>query len=373
MIDLENLNLEELIHKLRESGTDTRSVEVKAAAQGLPKKLVRSISAFANGEGGLIILGLDEDNNFRSAEGFNATSIADALAVTCSDNLNIAIRADIEIMKWEDSSVVVAAIPELSGHLKPCWVKTQSKYTGSYIRSHDGDRKLQPYEIDRLEENKRQPQWDVEAVEGAQMSDLDTDVLDHIVNRARELAPHVFAKLAREQALHALRVVTDDFQGKPVPTLAGLLAAGIFPQQFFPRLNVTFSVFPGTDKSSDAQGRRFLDNVSLVGPIPRMISDCVGVLNRNMRVGGVIHGAFRKDAPDYPPVAVREAVANALMHRDYSLQARGSQVQVNMYSDRLEIINPGGLYGAVTTDNLGTLGVSSTRNQFLSRLLEITP
>lgn len=52
--------------------------------------------------------------------------------------------------------------------------------------------------------------WDVEAAEGAQMSDLDTDILDHIVNRAGELAPHVFAKLAREQALRTLRVVTDD-------------------------------------------------------------------------------------------------------------------------------------------------------------------
>jgi len=76
---------------------------------------------------------------------------------------------------------------------------------------------------------------------------------------------------------------------------------------------------------------------------------------------------------DYPLVAVREAIANALQHRDYSPEGRGTRVQVNMYSDRLEITNPGGLYGATTVESLGKEGISSTRNEFLSRLLTYTP
>ena len=104
-----------------------------------------------------------------------------------------------------------------------------------------------------------------------------------------------------------------------------------------------------------------------------MIAEAVSAVAKNMRTGSFFEGAFREDVPDYPQEAVREAVANALMHRDYSPEAWGSQVQVNLYADRLEILNPGGLYGSVTVDTLGTLGLSSSRNEFLSKILGSTP
>ena len=94
-----------------------------------------------------------------------------------------------------------------------------------------------------------------------------------------------------------------------------------------------------------------------------MIAEAVSAVAKNMRTGSFFEGAFREDVPDYPQEAVREAVANALMHRDYSPEAWGSQVQVNLYADRLEILNPGGLYGSVTVDTLGTLGLSSSRKR----------
>ena len=158
------------------------------------------------------------------------------------------------------------------------------------------------------------------------------------------------------------------------PTLAGLLALGIYPQKYFPRLTVSFAAYPGTTKATLAEtGQRFLDSGDFVGPIPVMIAEAVAAVAKNTRTGSFFEGAFREDVPDYPQEAVREAVANALMHRDYSPEAWGTQVQVNLYADRLEILNPGGLYGSVTVDTLGTLGLSSSRNEFLSKILGSTP
>ena len=91
-----------------------------------------------------------------------------------------------------------------------------------------------------------------------------------------------------------------------------------------------------------------------------------------MRTGALIEESLREEVTDYPILAFREALVNALQHRDYSPDGRGSQVQVNLFSDRLEILNPGGLYGAASIESMSP-GISATRNVNLSRLLESTP
>lgn len=91
-----------------------------------------------------------------------------------------------------------------------------------------------------------------------------------------------------------------------------------------------------------------------------------------MNKGALIQGALRKEVTDYPILACRESIINALQHRDYSPSGRGSQVQINLFADRLEILNPGGLYGAASFSSLPR-GISATRNAKLSQLLEYTP
>ncbi|MFC5369589.1 ATP-binding protein [Arcanobacterium bovis] len=364
--------IEDTVATLRAHKTDNLRVEAKAAVGGVPKKLSRTISAFSNTAGGLILLGLDENAGFIPAENFDAKRIADGLSRMCADDLTPPIRAQIEIVLFEDSEIVVAIIDELPAYDKPAWITTAGKYASSYVRGHDGDRALTNYEIDRLEENKGQPAWDIELVLDASESDLNSEIVNQIILREKTLHPRVFGALSDDEAKVSLHLLKRGDDGTLHPTMAGLLVAGKYPQQYFPRLNLTVSVFPGTDKSSQLDGKRFLDNVSLVGPIPYLVSDAVAAISRNMRIGGVVDGTFRHDLPDYPLVALREAITNALMHRDYSLAARGSQVQINMYADRLEIINPGGLFGPLTIDTLGQSGISAARNQFLSRLLETT-
>jgi len=83
-----------------------------------------------------------------------------------------------------------------------------------------------------------------------------------------------------------------------------------------------------------------------------MIDGAVAYLLASMRKGGLIRGVYRQDVPEYPEVALREAIVNAVAHRDYSQFVRGSHIQVRHFADRLEIENPGGLYGGVTIDKI---------------------
>ncbi len=364
--------LNEIMAYMRQVGSDTQDYEVKEAKGGLPKTLCETLSAFSNGSGGFVILGVSERSGFTPVEGFDVGRMQDSFCSEC-EKMSPIVRPDIEIIPLEGSQVLCARIREMHPRDKPCYIASRGKYDGSYIRTGDGDRKLSGYEIDRLLEEHKQPTYDDELVSDALMGDLDASLVDGFVRRQKELHPRILGTLADDEVLIDLHVAKLD-EGVMRPTVAGLMAMGRFPQKYFPRLNVTFTAFPGITKAErTSSGRRFLDAQTIIGPIPAMIEDVLAAVEKNTRTGAVIEGAFRKDVPDYPRTAVREAVANALMHRDYSPEGRGSQVQVNLYIDRLEILNPGGLYGDVTIESLGKSGISSSRNQFLSNILETTP
>lgn len=364
--------LSRLIGAMRQVGNDMQSCEVKEAVGGMPSSMVETLSAFSNGDGGTVVLGVSERAGFVPAAGFDARAMQESFAAECA-KLTPCVRPVLQVLPFEGSLVLVAQIVAMPPRDRPCYVTTRGRYQGSFIRTGDGDRRLTQYEVDRMLEERRQPAYDDEIVAEATLDDLDPVLTAGFVARQRELHPRVLASRDDRAILAAMHAIREE-GGVWRPTLGGLLALGPFPQQFLPRLNVTFTAFPGTDKTGGVDGsRRFLDARTLVGPIPLMVDDAVDAVTRNMRTGAIVEGAFRRDVPDYPRDAVREAVANALMHRDYSPDARGSQVQVNLYADRLEIVSPGGLYGGVDIEDLGRFGVSSSRNQFLSNMLETTP
>ncbi|WP_330183427.1 putative DNA binding domain-containing protein [Nocardia sp. NBC_01503] len=363
-----------IVSRMRRIGADLAEVEVKAAGGGFPKSVAETLSAFSNGSGGVLLLGLSEHDGFAPAPGFDAKAVRDALAVVCADLMDPPLRIDIDIQEFEDALIVVAEVPELDPIDKPCFVKARGQYQGSFVRGGDGDRRLTHYEVSQLLSNRTQPAYDLEPVRGATRIDLDDELVRGLVNRARQRQPRAFAKLSDDQALVRLNVLTED-DGTLRPTLGGLIALGSYPQQFFPQLFISVVVLPGTEMGDQSvSGVRFLDNVTADGPISVMLAEASAALQRNMRRAAVIDGLFREDRYEYPLEVIRELLVNALMHRDYSPGVRGTQVQVELYRDRLVVKSPGGLYGNVVAPLLGTsMQVSSSRNAALARLLSDLP
>ncbi|MDN5757008.1 MAG: putative DNA binding domain-containing protein [Tomitella sp.] len=359
-----------VIERLRRLGMEPADIEVKSAAGGLPSTVAETISAFANGAGGTLLLGIDEAGGFVPAAGFRASAIRDALADACAHKVEPPCRAPIEIDEVDGAPVLRLDVRELDPVEKPCFVSARGAYGGSFIRGGDGDRQLSHYEVTQLLSNRSQPDFDREPVARATIAHLDDDLVTTYLVHVRRRSP-IFHSVEREQLLVQLGVLTTADDDVLRPTLAGLLCLGRYPQEFFPQLFVSFVVLPTLRMGETSpDGRRFLDNHTLSGPMPVVVADLIAAAIRNMRVGAIIKGIGREDRYDYPLDVIRELVVNALMHRDYSPEARGAQIQVELYPDRLVVRSPGGLYGPITVADLGDAEHSSTtRNPTLAAIL----
>ncbi|MBY6685143.1 ATP-binding protein [Rhodococcus sp. BP-149] len=201
-----------LVAMLRDVGTDLSVVDVKAAAGGLSKTVVATLSAFAN----TVFLGLEEQSGFPPAPGFKAGPIRDALVTVRPASLTPALRAPIDIEEFEGASVQRADIQELDPLEKPCFITARGEYQGSFIRSGDGDTHLAHYEVSQLLGNQTQPLFDIEPVERATLDDLDSNLVDDLVRRGRCRSPRTFAKLDTTTALILLGATSPPCQAESV-------------------------------------------------------------------------------------------------------------------------------------------------------------
>jgi ATP-dependent DNA helicase RecG len=194
--------------------------------------------------------------------------------------------------------------------------------------------------------------------------------VSRLIETASRNSPRSFTGLSEPDALARLGVLVPH-EGSLVPSLAGLLSVGAYPQQFFPQLMVSLAVYPHEDAGQPGPGgTRFLDSAAVGGTVPTMVTDTIQAAQRNLRKSSRVAGAGRDDYWEIEPEVVREAVVNALMHRDYSPQARGTQIQVELFPNRLTVTSPGGLFGNVRLETLGQSGTSSSRNARLAALLQ---
>ena len=159
----------------------------------------------------------------------------------------------------------------------------------------------------------------------------------------------------------------NEASGTAQPTNAGILMFGYDPQLPLPQSEVVCVKF------ADELGvRTYVDRKNFRGPLPELIDQASSFLRQYIRVGATIRGFRREDEPEYPYEALREAVVNALVHRDYS--RIGETVRLFMFSDRVEVRSPGGLMPGITIDDLLAMRVTSiSRNPVLAGFLRDIP
>lgn len=362
--------LQQLINEVHQSQCELADIEVKSAHGGTPQRLYEALSAFANrSAGGVILFGLDENRNFEIVGVGNAHRLQEEISHLAWSDMEPQIRPEFTVEVIGRKTVVALEVSPVPADKRPCHYKPAGLQKGSYIRIGNTNRVMTDYEIFGYVSAQSQPTFDEEPIREATLEDLDRDRLNGFLDRIRKARPKAaYLKQPFEQVLKHLKIALP-YEGALHPTLAGLLTFGTFPQTIEPQLVITFLHYYGTtEEEKTPRGERFLDNRKFEGPIPEMVEDAVNHVMASIRKGSLIEGLYRKDIPEYPEEAIREAIVNAVAHRDYSNFARGSYIQIRLFADSMEIQSPGGLHGTVTLETLEE--EQSTRNRTLVRLLE---
>ena len=360
-------SLYDLLHEIAKIKSETQNIEIKAAKDGCPSKIYDTLSSFSNqDDGGIILFGIDESQGFSEVGVYDAQDLQKHITEQCNQ-MSPAIRPVFSTVEKDGKIFVCAEIPGLDISDRPCFYAGKGRMKGSYVRVGDADEPMTEYEIYSYEAFRKKYQDDIRVKGNVGIEILNKALMDEYLMRIKANKPN----LAQSSDARILELMS--MTKNAVPTLAAILLFGDYPQAVFPQLCITAISVPGREVGEiGSRGERFIDNKRIEGTLPQMLEEALMFVRKNTKTTTIIDPktGIRTDRDEYPLVAVREAVLNALIHRDYSMNTEGMPVQIILYEDRLEISNPGGLYGRMKIDQLGKVQ-PDTRNPVLAVAMEI--
>lgn len=357
----------ELVRKIQTLKCETQTIEIKTAGQDCPKKLYDTLSSFSNqDDGGIIVFGISEEEDYSVVGVYDPQDLQKKVTEQCKQ-MEPVVRALFSVCEVDGKIVVAAEIPSVDISERPVFYKGVGRIKGSFIRVGDSDEPMSEYEIYSYDAFRKRIRDDIRTVSNSKMSLFNKERLDEYISQIKKERRNLAFNVSDEEILELMGVTVDG-----VPTLAGVMTFSKYPQGYFPQLCITAIRMQGLEiGESDNPDERFIDNRRITGSISEMLDEAVDFVRINSRCSTIIDEyGKRTDRYEYPLRAVREAVLNALVHRDYSMYTENVPIRIQMFSDRMEIISSGGLYGRITIDSLGKVR-PDTRNSALANMLEI--
>jgi len=331
---------------------ESRRLEFKEA---WPKgdQIARTTIAFANGAGGRIVFGVkNEPREIIGVPDSEIFALEERVANHIFDLCVPTIIPEIYIQNVAGKSLLVVEI--FSGFQKPYHLKNVGKREGAFVRIGSVNRKASDETLVALERSKRKTSFDEVGI-----YDLPWDRLD-LTRFISDYQKASGRELDNERLRNLGLLVTE--RAALYPTNAAvLLSESKERKRIFPFAKIECARFKGP------QTKVFLDQTTVEGSIHATVEPCIAFIKRNIALGSQIGEVYRQDRWEYPLEAIREAVANAIIHRDYSIL--GSDIKVAIFDDMLEITSPGPLPENLPPDALGT-GRSEIRNRVLAPIFK---
>lgn len=324
---------------------ESKTLEFKENAASLTS-IIKAVIAFANTSGGNIVIGVQ--NKSKQVVGVkNPLQEEERLASAIADSIAPLVIPDIQILSFRNKELLVIQVPHLAG---PVYLKSAGLERGSYVRIGSTNRLADSETILALQMLSRNISFDELPCVKATLADID----DTKISATLSPAFKNISKKQYESLGLAIRQHT-----KSYPTHAGILLFSQHRLRWFPDAVIRCVCF------ADETHEEIIDQQVIRAPLIDAHEEVLAFIRRNTKMRAKINASKREDIPQYPPQAVREALINAIVHADYSL--KGSGIQIAIFSDRIEITNPGVLpYGQ--TMELALSGVSRMRNRTVGRV-----
>jgi len=346
--------------------SETTDVEFKDARGGLPGDTWRTISSFSHKPGGgIIVFGVKEesDGNISVVNGLDIATLQEKISELLNTVMQNAGRPDYKIIDYQGKRLLILVVYAIPDELKPCFNKRMGLPTGACIRDGNTDRAITFEEMKAFVRNSQVYKYDRKPVLNFETSLLSKEKLEVFLAKSAERAHRPTAdNTPNDQLLVNLGLAKREglyFY----PTVGGILVFSTTPPQQiadFARIVVRCVKYAGLDVASP-----IVDKVDIVGTLDEQIDEMERFILRNIAVNAEIVGAKRVETFEYPRKALRELVANAVIHRDYMITE--TYTQVNIFADRIEISNPGNLPPGVTIENIKEAQFS--RNEVIAAIL----
>lgn len=308
--------------------------------------LIKTCVAFANGVGGKIVIGVDDKT--RAIVGINEeirNRVYDEFPNSVYDATSPSLLVEIYEKSFDGLSVIIIEVPY--SFKKPVFIKSEGTPHGVYLRAGSNTRKAsQEYVEELMRENKR-TSFDEEPIK-ADINILSAELLKSILGKYTQ------TRLVADKILTPAGANAKTY----CPTVAGVLAYCETPHLYIPEAVVHCTRFNGVD------GRDIIQSEEIQACLDKQITNSFHLVRSWLIRDYELIGTKLKGNAIVPEVALREAIANALLHRKYWIPGA---VKIALYDDRLEIFNPGNFPGLVDLNNLGD-GTTYLRNPTLARI-----
>ncbi|NPV80567.1 MAG: histidine kinase [Firmicutes bacterium] len=320
----------------------------------LPHHLAEEIVAFANTEGGRILLGVDDHGQ---RVGLTRHDLEEWCLNICRTGVIPGVIPGFEIVKFPDhKDIAVLTIPK--GVVAPY----QSSTGHYYVRVGSQKREATREELSRLFQSSGMVTYDETPVLGTSIADIDRYAVADYFQRFHDFDPFAEPESTERILINASILIREETTKSIVATVGGLLLFGLRPEVNLPQSGLTVARIRGITLADE-----LVDRTVINGRLPDVVDKTVERIRVGVPTPVYFAGTRRIDHQPYPAKVLREAVVNAVVHRNYSIA--GSQIRVLVFDDRVEFHSPGRLPNTVTIEKM-KIGVSFARNPQLLRYMQ---